>query len=263
VVALALAACGAQRDRARAEAALRRGDLAGAEAAWRAALDESPDDPDALYGLGWTWHLAGRDDMARDAFQQCVDAHPEVANGYKGLGSVAMADGNPVLAKKEFELALERSPNDLAIRHSLGLLALSTHDDQAALTIFTTLAQEAPDRAEFEQARAEALLRLHRDDDALSASQHAIALGGDDKVRAMALVTRARALVAVAAGRVTADSCATAAPPVYAWLDEADRVLDRAEATGVDVPDLPEVRRGVRRRRGVVDDLCPGLRTGG
>lgn len=259
-VLLALAACGPGRDIATAEAALQRGDLPIAESGYRAALDRDPENAEALYGLGWTWHLAGRDDMAQDAFQQCVNAHPDSALGYKGLGSVAMAGGNAALAAKRFEEALARAPGDAAVRHSLGLLALSGGRHEEALAVFTELAAAEPARGEFQQARAEALLRLHRDEEALAAAGQAVERSGTARTAAIALVTRARALVAVSGGRVAAENCATAAAPVYAWLEEADRVLDRAEATGVAVPELAEVRRGVRRRRGAVDDLCPGLR---
>ncbi|MFZ5479167.1 MAG: tetratricopeptide repeat protein [Myxococcota bacterium] len=259
-VALLLLACGAEGELDAGEQALARGDLPAAEAAYRRALDAEPANAEALYGLGWTWHLAGREDLARDAFDQCVAAHPESALGYKGLGSVAMAEGNPVLARKQFDAALARSPGDLAIRHSLGLLDLSTRQYAEAERTFVELAKEAPDRAEFQQARAEALLGLDRAEEALLAAQKAIDLGGEPRVRALARMTRARALLAASAGRVDPNACARTAPAVYAWLDEADRVLDEAEATGSKISDVYETRRAVSRRRGIVDDTCPGLR---
>ncbi|MFO0004938.1 MAG: tetratricopeptide repeat protein, partial [bacterium] len=99
-------------------------DLATAEARWRAVLAAEPGSAEGLYGLGWTLHLAGKPDLAREAFQRLVDAHPDVHLGYKGLGSVAMAEGNGALARRRFEEALARAPGDPAVRHSLGLLAL-------------------------------------------------------------------------------------------------------------------------------------------
>jgi hypothetical protein len=66
-------------------------------------------------------------------------------------------------------------------------------------------------------------------------------------------------LLKSSAGRIRAEDCAGTAPPVRAWLDEADRALDEAEALRTDVPDLPETRRAVRRQRMSVEDLCgPG-----
>lgn len=258
-----LLACGGGRDLAAGEAALARGDLPAAEAAYRRALDRDPDSPEALYGLGWTWHLAGRDDLARDAFQQCVQAAPDSPLGHKGLGSVAMAEGNAPLARQRFEEALRRAPGDVAVRHSLGLLELSAGRPDAALTAFDALAAEVPDRADVQVARALALLALQRGEDALDASARAISLGGAPRVRAQARIARARALLAVSAARVDADACTTTAPPVYAWLDEAERLLNEAEAEAGVVPELGETRRLVRRRRGAVDDACPGLRADG
>lgn len=263
LLVLLVVGCGVRADVAAGQAALDRGDLPAAEAAWRRALDREPDHPEALYGLGWTWHLGGEADRARSAFDQLVAAHPESPLGYKGLGSVAMAEGNPTLAERRFEEALARAPEDLAVRHSLALLALSLGRAEEALTALDALIAEAPDRPELHQARAEALLRLGREEDALVAADAAVAAGGAPRVQVQARTTRARALVAVTAGRVRSEACAETAPPVYAWLEEADRTLDVAEAFGIRVPELVEARRMVRRRRAGVDDLCPGLRAGG
>lgn len=260
LLALLLACHG---DRARADAALARGDLAEAETRYRAALDADPESVDALYGLAWTWHLAGRADLAREGFEQLVRAHPDSALGYKGLGSVAMSEGNGPLARARFEEALTRAPDDVAIRHSLGLLDLSLGEPARALATFDVLITAAPDRAELHIARAAALLALDRDEEALDASARAIAAEGGPRVKAQARVTRARALLAASAGRVDAKDCAGTARSVYAWLAEADRELDEAQAGAGLVPELTEVRRLVRRRRGAVDDACPGARQDG
>ncbi|MES2642565.1 MAG: tetratricopeptide repeat protein [Myxococcota bacterium] len=246
---------------AAAQHALDRSDLVAAEAAWRAVLADDPGRADALYGLGWTLHLAAETDAAREAFQQCVEAHPQSPLGYKGLGSVAMAEGNPTLARRRFEEALARAPGDVAVRHSLGLLDLSSGAADAAVTTFTALATEHPERAAFQQALGEALVVVGRPEEALEAATRAVALAeDDDRGRALAQLTRARAILAATGGRVDPADCGGTAPPVYTWLVEADRALDDAEATGVPLPELVSARRAVRQRRGGVDDECPGER---
>jgi tetratricopeptide (TPR) repeat protein len=246
---------------AAAQHALDTSDLVAAEAAWRAVLAEDPGRADALYGLGWTLHLAAETDAAREAFQQCVEAHPDSPLGYKGLGSVAMAEGNPTLARRRFEEALARAPGDRAVRHSLGLLDLSSGAADAAVTTFTALAAEDPERAAFQQALGEALVVVGRPEEALETATRAVALAADDdRGRALAQLTRARAILAATGGRVDPADCANSAPPVYTWLVEADRALDEAEATGVPLPELVSARRAVRQRRGGVDDQCPGVR---
>ncbi len=261
-VAVGLRVTAVPRGIAAAQAALDAADLVAAEAAWREVLAADPGRAEALYGLGWTLHLAGRPELAREAFQQCVDAHPDSPLGYKGLGSVAMSQGNAALAKRRFEEALARAPGDPAVRHSLGLLALGTGNGAEAVAAFGALATEEPDRAAFRQGLAEALLVAGRPEDALEAAAEAVRLAEDPRSVALAHFTRARAILAASGGRVDADDCAGTAPPVYAWLDEADRALDRAEATGVPLPELVAARRAVRQRRGGVDDTCPGLRAG-
>jgi predicted Zn-dependent protease len=246
-----------------AQRALDAHDLVAAETAWRGVLADDPGRAEALYGLGWTLHLGGRPELAREAFLQCVDAHPDSPLGYKGLGSVAMSDGNPALARQRFEEALARAPGDRAIRHSLGLLDLASGKGPEAVTDFQALVAEEPTRAAFRQALAEALLLDGKDDAALDAASEAVRLSGDDsRSQALSQLSLARALLAVSARRVDAADCASTAPPVYAWLDAADRALDEAEATGVPLPDLVETRRSVRQRRGAVDDRCPGIRVG-
>ncbi len=254
-----------------------------AEAAFRRALTRDPDNEQAMYGIGWAWHMAGQEDQAREAFKLLQEVHPESPLGYKGIGSVWMAQGNVKEAKVAFERALKaagpvpaagqggcggESPGSdpSAIENSLALLALSQRDGAAALASYEALLQREPERAEFLQGRAEALLLLGRDDDALAASVEAVQRSaglsgaGGTRVMAMALLTHARALIAVSGGRVDTTRCSETATPVYAWLDEADRDLDKAEALGMSVPSIQGVRRTVLDRRARVDDDCPGQR---
>ena len=255
-------ACGVSGDVRAGDRALHAGELDAAESEYRAALAKDPTSADALYGLGWTYHLAGQRESARDAFSQCVRVHPESPLGYKGLGSVAMAEGQPLAARKQFEEALARSPNDRRIRLSLALLDLSNGRHAEALLALDALVVEEAGQAEFHQGRAEALLQLDRNDDALAAADRAVALAAVGSAKANAHLTRARSLLALTGKRVDEKRCAETAPPVYSWLDEADRALDSAEATGAPLPAFAATRREVRRRRGLVDDLCPGQRDG-
>ncbi len=259
--AVALRTTVVPREMAAAQRALDESDLVAAEAAFRRVLAESPGRAEALYGLGWTLHLASEPVAAREAFQQCVETHPESPLGYKGLGSVAMAEGNPTLARRRFEEALARAPGDVAVRHSVALLDFSTGRVTEAVAAFEALAAAEPDRATFRQALGEALVAAGQPEAALDAATEAVRLAaGDPRGSALAQVTRARAILAATSGRVDPGDCAGSAPPVYTWLAEADRALDEAEATGVPLPDLVPVRRSVRQRRGAVDDQCPGAR---
>lgn len=264
------------------QSAVARGRPDLAEAAFRRALTRDPENEQAMYGIGWAWHMAGQEDQAREAFKLLEEVHPDSALGYKGQGSVWMAEGNAKEARAAFEHALtiakqkpaarpgwglESAGSDpAAIENSLALLDLSQRDGASALARYDALLQGEPRRAEFHQGRAEALLLLGKDDDAQAAADEALKLAADaadanaTRVRALALLTHARTLLAVSGGRVDPTRCTETATPVYAWLEQADRDLDEAEALGMAVPSIQGVRRTVLDRRSRVDDDCPGLR---
>jgi predicted Zn-dependent protease len=257
-LALALSGCAA-RDVAAGEEALARGDLVAAEIAWRRALDDDPGRADALHGLGWTLHLAGRQDLARDTFARLDALHPESPLGPRGLGSVALGAGNVAVARERFQTALTRAPGDIGARQGLALVALASGDPAGALAALDPLIAEVPERAELHLARVRALLAADRSEEAATASEEAVRRAADatPRVRGQAAVVRAQALSAATAGRVRPDQCDSTAPPVRAWLDEADRVLDAVEAEGLRLPELPDARRAVLRQRRAVDAACP------
>lgn len=247
------------------EAAIAAGRPDLAEAAFRRALTRDPNNERAMYGIGWAWHMAGEEDEAREAFSLLAEVHPDSPLGYKGIGSVWMAQGNAKEARASFEVALAKAgdgPDALKIEDSLALLALSGRDGAAALAAFDALLLRDADRAEFHWGRAEALLLLNRGEEAMTEADEAVrcAEGTGARLQGMALITRARTLLEVSGGRVDAASCVQTAPPVYAWLAQADRDLDQAQALGMDLPSIQGVRRTVLDRRGKVDDACPGQR---
>lgn len=259
MILLWLLACGADAAIARGDAALGKGDLLAAEAAYREAVAADPDRAEALYGLGWTYHLAGDEDAAQSAFDQLTRLHPESPLGFKGLGSVAMARDNLPLARSQFQVALERSPSDRKVRQSLGLLELKAGNPTQALATFEALVAEDPSPSEFHQGRGQALLMLGRGDDALAEATVAEEKAADPHTRAGATMLRVRALLVVSSGRVNREDCAGTAPPVLAWLDAADRALDEISASKVPINDVQELRREVRRRRAGIGDLCPEI----
>lgn len=264
------------------EAAVAAGRPDVAEAAFRRALSRDPHDERAMYGIGWAWHMAEQEDQAREAFRLLQEVHPESPLGYKGMGSVWMQEGNVKEARASFERALElaraappapsgcggadENIDPMRIENSLAALELTQRDGAAALARYDALVASHPDRAELQQGRAEALLLLGRDDEALQTAALAVELakgesgGAGERVEATALLTHARALLVVSGGRVDKARCKETAPPVYAVLESADRDLDQAESLGLAIPSLRGLRRTIIDRRARVDDDCPGVR---
>lgn len=258
LLAAALVACGPERGLQRAERDLSRGDLVAAEARYRAVLDDHPDQPEALFGAGWTYLQSGQPERAREYFTRLRRVAPEDARGPRGLGSVAMAEGRAAEAEGLFREALTLAPQDPKALNSLGLLLLSGGRAEEALPFLQQARDAEPGRGEYGLNLAEALLRLDRHPEALTEIEHALALDIEHlRFRGMLLELRARVLVASTARRVDPTRCAETAPPVLAWLEAADRALDQAAALGVELPNLPATRRLVLRRRSVVQEQCP------
>lgn len=244
-------------DVARGDEALARDDYVAAEQAFRAALLDDPADAEAMYGLGWTFYMAGEHAAAADAFAQLVRAHPDHPLGYRGLGSVAAARGDLKAARKHLDDALARAPADARSLQSLALLDMREGDYDAALARVDALLGASPESSELLQTRAAILLRAERPEEALVAADAAVAAADGPRAEATARLTRARALVASSDGRVSRDNCATAAPPVLAWLDAADREIDACQAAGVHAAEIAGARRDVGRRRAFVYGVCP------
>ena len=244
----------------RAEEALRAGELSAAESDFRAVLDEDPDNVDALYGLGWTYHLVGQRDRAREYFKRCVRLAPEDYRGHRGLGAVALADGNPMLARTHLEDALAKAPNEPRIHNSMGLAHLAEGDETSALASFEAALAADPSSGEYGYNVAEVQLQLGELETALETIDAALSAEiVEVRFRGLLLELRARVLVQMTAGRVDESDCEGTAPPVLTWLAAADRALDQAETEGIDPVLAASTRRQAHRRRSVVTEWCPGI----
>lgn len=251
-------ACSADGAVAEGKAALEAHELQRAEEAWRTALRREPDRPDALAGLGWTYHLAGERDAAREAFARCVDVHPEAADCLRGLGSIALAENQVAIARDLLGRALVADPEDPRVRASMALLQLSTGDLQAATATYEELAARFPEKPEYQLGLAECKLRSGAPVEAAAATEAALALPAvSPRTQAMLWQLRARALVAASAGKEDPNRCEATAPPVRAWLEAADASVTQAETLGLALPELASVKRLIARRRQILERACP------
>ncbi len=255
---LFLGGCGPEARVRKGRDAIQQHDLVKAESAYRQALKMDPDHTDALYGLGWTYYLAGEPSMARPYFERCIQLAPHSPLGYKGLGSLAMAEGNLLLAEERFQQALDRAPGDTALLNSLALLRMKSGRLRDAEAIFKELRQREPDNPTIAIGQCELLLKMKKAPDALDIVDGVLA---GDKLEpaehAMLLQMRGRLLVALTARRVDKERCSETAPPVLAYLQQALDDFQEAENLGVPLPDLPSARRLALRRRSVVSEMCP------
>jgi len=233
--------------------------LATAEADFRQAVAADPTRVDALAGLGWTYLLAGEQAAAEAAFKRCAEVDPTQPECLRGQASVAQRKGKQEKGRGLLIQALKLAPDDAKVQSSLALLEMSQGDIDGAAARYESLVARHPQDAEYTIGLVEARLRQDRPQEALTLAEQALTWTGTP-LRTIALLhlLRARILVKMVTGRVDPARCAETLPPVLAWLKSADASVDAAQATGVRPPRLGEVRRLVGRKRGGVEDLCPG-----
>jgi len=252
--------CGVDAQLARANKALEASDLDRAEERFRRVLDSAPDSVDALYGLGWAYHLGGQSERAREYFVRCRRVNPEDHRGEKGLGSIALAEGNLVLAEQHFRSAMAMAPDEPAIVNSLALTHMAGKRFEKAMLLLEPLVESMPGRGEYRLNLAETLYRLSRYEEALAAVDKALDLEiKERRFVVLLLQLRARVLLAMTSGRLNPEDCENTLPPILAWLERAGTDLDRAEAVGIASMEIMQVRHKLHRRRNILAETCPGI----
>ena len=170
---------------------------------------------------------------------------------------MATAKGNPALAKRQLNKAVALAPYDSRVQSSLALLELAAGEADKAISRYRGLIDRDPSRAEYRLGIAEALLRSR--DFAAALTEIEAGLSGETgpkRTRAMLLQAQGRALVASASKHLDPEDCAGSSEAVKVWLDAAETAANAARATGVDLPDLVEVDRRVRRQRARIAEVC-------
>lgn len=249
--------CSADHHAARGKAALDDHDLTAAEKHFRAGLGREPNHVGALSGLGWVYLLAAQHEAANAAFAHCLSVSPKEVDCLRGSAGVATAKGNPALAKRQLNKAVALAPYDSRVQSSLALLELAAGEADKAISRYRGLIDRDPSRAEYRLGIAEALLRSR--DFAAALTEIEAGLSGETgpkRTRAMLLQAQGRALVASASKHLDPEDCAGSSEAVKVWLDAAETAANAARATGVDLPDLVEVDRRVRRQRARIAEVC-------
>ena len=249
--------CSADHHAGRGKAALDAHDLAAAEKHFRAGLGREPNHVGALSGLGWVYLLAAQHEAADAAFGHCLSVSPKEVDCLRGSAGVATAKGNPAIAKRQLNKAVALAPYDARVQSSLALLELAAGEVDDAVARYRGLIDREPERAEYRLGIAEALIRSRDFGTALEQIEAGLSSdSGPKRTRAMLLQAQGRALVASASKHLDPDDCAGSAAAVQIWLDAAETAANAARATGVDLPDLVEVDRRVRRQRARVAEVC-------
>ncbi|MEM9365525.1 MAG: tetratricopeptide repeat protein [Planctomycetota bacterium] len=92
---------------------------------WQTAIDASPQNPRAWYGLGQAYARLGRKDLALQPMIRAVGySNTPVSHFDAGLGECLSAAGRLEDAARLYMRALERKPNDREVMNDLGVVYL-------------------------------------------------------------------------------------------------------------------------------------------
>ncbi|ACC72411.1 cellulose synthase subunit BcsC-related outer membrane protein [Paraburkholderia phymatum] len=189
-------------------AALDRGDLVTAKARFSSVLASSPNDGDALGGMGVALlkqeqFAQAREYLLRASQQGGAARWREALNSatywmYTSEGLGEQSNGNLAHAKALFEKAIAVSPGDVTAQTALGDLLMQSGDPRGAEAAFRMALRRQADNPDAIRGLVGALAAQGRGDDALSfANQLTEAqrkkVGGADRLRGEAQAAQARA----------------------------------------------------------------------
>lgn len=164
----------ADHAQAQALAAQRKGNVEEALAAFETALRYEPDRLEALAGVGFLEIFRGNLDRADALLSRAVALYPRSAGALWRLGAVRLHQGKAREADEILRAAIERSPTLPEPWALLGALRLSAGDAATAFDALDRAAALGDGSEGTFTGRAEALLRLGRNEEALAAAEVAV-----------------------------------------------------------------------------------------
>jgi tetratricopeptide (TPR) repeat protein len=112
------------------------GRLAEAEAIYRRILAADPRNADALHGLGWLAHQAGRPDVALPLLQQALSSGSKDAQWYLHLALVNGRLGKSKEAEAAYRRACDLRPRDPALLNEWGVYLMSQRRRDEGIALF-------------------------------------------------------------------------------------------------------------------------------
>ncbi len=156
-----------------------RGDLAVAEAHYRAAIEADPDQVVPHLDLGTLLLNSGRTEEAVEHFRAAVAVNDLHAMAHYSLGAALLQDGRPREALPELQRALELAPDMWKAHYNLGVALQDLGETDAAIEHFRVVTEAAPGYALGYAALGLALREAGREDEARRALNQSRWLGLD------------------------------------------------------------------------------------
>ncbi|HEX2139417.1 MAG TPA: tetratricopeptide repeat protein, partial [Woeseiaceae bacterium] len=151
------------------------GQLKEAASSFSRAAEQRPQTAEARCARAAVLAELGETSQAEEELRTLVAQHPAHARALCNLGILLQQRGATVEALAFFGKAIEADPTQYAARLSRGAMHLAAGEPALGLEDFNALLP-THDNAEIQTLRARALFALHRDEDALQASEKALAI---------------------------------------------------------------------------------------
>ncbi|MHC4982416.1 MAG: tetratricopeptide repeat protein, partial [Planctomycetota bacterium] len=135
------------------------GDLAGAEKAYRKAVELGPKNPFGHNNLGYILLCQGRLEQAEAHLLEALKYRPKFAIAQTNLGLVLQKEGRIAEAIRHFQKALEIDSSSAAARNYLGRCLLARGDVEGAIEKWRELLAMHPDHLPARLALGDALAK--------------------------------------------------------------------------------------------------------
>lgn len=229
-------------------------DLAEAERLFRSVIAKDSQNEAALAGLGWTYHLALEKDNAASHFSQCLAVNPNNVECIRGRASVIMAQGDMLLAETWIDRAVQLDPANPDVQVTKALYLLATGEITPARVALEKVVNQQPNNAKYWLPFVESLLREGQTLVAKEKVEQALQIPSAPR-RTSAMLWMVRARVLLDGSAQNGQDC-TQSIKSSLWIDEAERSLEEARKTGVEIPNLAMVDEQLQRRRLDLRDKC-------
>jgi tetratricopeptide (TPR) repeat protein len=165
--------------RLRAATKIDKGDLEGAIADLRVALNDQPKSVELLTLMGAAYERGGKNELADRQYADALKAsglNPEVAQRYVGF---LQRRGDVAHAEDVIGEVAARNPTNISVLATLAQIRLARQNWRGALAVADAIAKAGNDRGIADQIRASALASQNRLDESVAALERAHAASPD------------------------------------------------------------------------------------
>ena len=144
------------QDMQRAFRLLQKGQRDEAKEIFEKALEEHPDDPSVLNGVGWYRFQTGEVPAAQQLFEKCLELQPTDIGAMNGLANCFKQQGRVDEAIEMWKQMLEKYPSASSMGWILAETYMERNEFEKALPIWEKLAKEQPENQAVQAGLAKA-----------------------------------------------------------------------------------------------------------